>query len=320
MAMTKDDQKFRHLVHKLAPDGKLLRMWPLTGGISAEMVAFAIEYANGQTRKMIWRSYSEGQFEAGSAPVAREFRLLQIAQALGLAAPAPYALDLSGEIFATPYLIIEYIEGQMIFTPADLDAHLRQLATHLAQIHGADYTSFDLSFLPERDNSCAEMERKRPVQPDSSLHEARIRHTLASLWSFSQRNSSTLLHGDYWPGNSLWQDGQLVAVIDWEDAEWGDPLIDLARSRSEIVWIFGVEAMNTFTRYYQSLMLLDFTHLPFWDLCAALRLIRLFGDNLAEAGAFFTPFGRNDINEQAIIGNFNNFIGQALASLHIVRN
>jgi aminoglycoside phosphotransferase (APT) family kinase protein len=317
MTMTLYDQKFRQLVQQLAPDGKLQHSWPLTGGLSAKMIAFTIEYTGGQTRKLIWRSYDEGQLEANSASVAREFQLLQIVQALALAAPAPHALDLSGEIFPAPYLLIEYIEGQMIFAPADRDTHLRQLATHLAQIHGADYTSFDLSFLPERGNDCAEMGQKRPVQPRSSPDEDRIRHTLASLWPFSQRNSSTLLHGDYWPGNTLWQNGQLVAVIDWEDAEWGDPLIDLARSRSEIVWIFGVEAMNTFTHYYQSLMPLDITHLPYWDLCAALRFIRLFGHNLAEAGTFFLPFGRDDITEQAIRENFNHFLNQAYPRLNL---
>ena len=25
-----------------------------------------------------------------------------------------------------------------------------------------------------------------------------------------------LLHGYLWPGNLLWQDGRLVAVVDWE--------------------------------------------------------------------------------------------------------
>ena len=31
-----------------------------------------------------------------------------------------------------------------------------------------------------------------------------------------QVNRPVLLHGDFWPGNILWRDGRLVAVIDWE--------------------------------------------------------------------------------------------------------
>ena len=44
--------------------------------------------------------------------------------------------------------------------------------------------------------------------------------------------------------------GRLVGVIDWEDAALGDPLADLANSRLEILWAFGDEAMERFTREY----------------------------------------------------------------------
>ena len=56
----------------------------------------------------------------------------------------------------------------------------------------------------------------------------RIRDMLASAWPFPRPNPPALLHGDYWPGNILWKDGRLAAVIDWEDACLGDPLVDLA--------------------------------------------------------------------------------------------
>ncbi|HEX6386312.1 MAG TPA: phosphotransferase, partial [Anaerolineae bacterium] len=120
------------------------------------------------------------------------------------------------------------------------------------------------------------------------------------------------LHGDFWPGNTLWQDGRLVAVIDWEDAKLGDPLVDLAISRLDIVWIFGIKAMNSFTDYYQSMMAIDYSNLPYWDLCAALRLVRLAGSNLAVWAAYFSPFGRHDITEQTMMESYRFFVGQAL--------
>jgi aminoglycoside phosphotransferase (APT) family kinase protein len=69
----------------------------------------------------------------------------------------------------------------------------------------------------------------------------------------------------------LWRGGQLAAVVDWEDAQLGDPLADLANSRLEILWAFGAEAMHSFTSHYRSMSNIDFTNLPYWDLCAALR-------------------------------------------------
>jgi len=89
------------------------------------------------------------------------------------------------------------------------------------------------------------MARAQPKTVDQSSTTTHIRNTLTPLWPLPQKNASTLLHGDFWPENTLWQNEKLVAVIDWEDAERGDPLIDFAKSRSEIVWIFGVDAIHS---------------------------------------------------------------------------
>jgi aminoglycoside phosphotransferase (APT) family kinase protein len=38
----------------------------------------------------------------------------------------------------------------------------------------------------------------------------------------------TLVHGDYHYGNMLFKDGQVAGVLDWEIAQLGQPLLDLA--------------------------------------------------------------------------------------------
>jgi aminoglycoside phosphotransferase (APT) family kinase protein len=152
---------------------------------------------------------------------------------------------------------------------------------------------------------------------NSSLDEGRIRDTLEAAWPFPQRNAPALLHGDFWPGNILWRDSKLVAVIDWEDATLGDPLTDLAISRLDVLWIFGLDAMRSFTQHYISMMAIDYSNLPYWDLCAALRLVRLAGADLAEWAAFFVPFGRPDITEQTIREQYRFFVDQAFEQLAI---
>ena len=53
----------------------------------------------------------------------------------------------------------------------------------------------------------------------------------------------------------------------------GDPLGDLGKSRLEILWALGTEAMTVYTeRYLARNPKLDATALPFWDLWGALRL------------------------------------------------
>jgi aminoglycoside phosphotransferase (APT) family kinase protein len=100
---------------------------------------------------------------------------------------------------------------------------------------------------------------------------------LEAAWPLPRHNEPVLLHGDFWPGNILWRNGRIVAVIDWEDAAIGDPLADLANSRLEILWAFGINAMQSFTRQYQSMTAIDFANLPYWDLCVALRRIDQIG-------------------------------------------
>lgn len=106
-------------------------------------------------------------------------------------------------------------------------------------------------------------------------------------------------------------------MIDWEDAAFGDPLIDLAQTRAEIAWIFGRDALYAFTQRHQSAMDLDYVNLPHRDLCATLRFIRFAQGDLAEIAAFFKPYGREDITEQTIGNNYRYFIDQAFAALDL---
>jgi aminoglycoside phosphotransferase (APT) family kinase protein len=145
------------------------------------------------------------------------------------------------------------------------------MATHLAGIHRIDGLNVDLSFLPQQAKIVTEKLARRPANLDDSLAEGTIRDTLEAIWPWPQANQSALLHGDFWPGNLLWKNGRLVAILDWEDAAVGDPLADVANSRLEIFWAFGRDAMHCFTQHYQSLATIDFTNLPYWDLYAALR-------------------------------------------------
>ena len=315
--MSSDDDKYQRLFEAIAPQSKLLRAWPLKGGISAEMTALEIERPDRQVSRLIVRRPGDSVLKRNPRAAEDEFKLLQMTRSLGLATQTPYYLDQSGAIFPAPYLVIEYIDGQPEFSIAHIDDAAQQLATHLARIHSADHSKHDLSFLPAPPRGFIDRFGERPAIVNSSLDEGRIRDTLEAAWPFPQRNAPALLHGDFWPGNILWWDGQLVAVIDWEDATLGDPLTDLAISRLDMLWIFGLDAMRSFTQQYISMMAIDYSNLPYWHLCAALRLVRLAGANLAEWAAFFVPFGRPDITEQTIREQYRFFVDQAFEQIAI---
>ena len=306
MTTSKTHRKFEQLVQKIDPQSKLLRAWELKGGVSAQVTALEIERPGGQTKKMIVRRHGAVDLQQNPQIAADEFKLLQITQSAGLPTPAPHYVDLSGEIFPNPYIVIEYIDGKPEFALDKIADLIPQLAMHLTRIHAVDCANLDLSFLPKQEKRSAKKLSERPTQLDESLGEGRIRDILESIWPLSQQDGSVLLHGDFWPGNILWKDGRIAAVIDWEDAALGDPLADVANTRLEILWAFGIDAMQSFTQHYQSMTAIDFTNLPFWDLLAALR-----------PASKLSEWAADDIAEQRMRERHRLFVTQAFETLSI---
>ena len=254
----------------MEPQSRLLHAWPLAGGVFAQMTAFEIERTDGLIVKMVVRCHGEVDRTRNPDISAHEFCLLKILRSAGIAVPAPIYLEQFESTLLAPCIVVEYIEGSTDFAPADLDDTLRQMARQLVQIHRVDSANADLAFLPRQTHGVG----KRPTMLDDSLSQGRIRDALElarPLKHADSANAPVLLHGDFWPGNILWRDGQLVAVIDWEDAMVGDPLADVANSRLEILWAFGRDAMHSFTDLMHSMTAIDFASLAYWDLCAALR-------------------------------------------------
>src|SRR5436190_17123188 len=119
MADSIDINRFEKVAQRIDPGCKLLRSWPLIGGVSAQVIGLEIERADGQIQKVILRRHGAIDLQHNPHIAADEFALLQILRSSGLPAPAPYHLDTSGTIFPTPYLVIEFIDGEPDFAPAD---------------------------------------------------------------------------------------------------------------------------------------------------------------------------------------------------------
>ena len=306
MTESKNYRQFEQVAQRIDPRNKLLRAWELKGGVSAQVTALEIERPDGKTQKLIVRQHGAVDLQHNPQIAADEFKLLQILRSAGLATPAPYYVGLSGDIFASPFVVIEYIDGETETVSADMSDVIQQMVTHLARIHAVDCSNPDVSFLPKQEQRFAEKLRERPMKLDESLGEGRIRNILESIGTFSGHNPPVLLHGDFWPGNILWRGGQLVAVIDWEDAALGDPLADIANTRLEILWAFGMDAMASFTHHYQSITTIDFTNLPIWDLFAALKP----ASKLAEWAA-------DDVAEQRMREQHRLFVNQAFEKLAV---
>lgn len=239
------------LLQAWQPAATLRRAWLLHGGVSAVVHGLEFEQ-HGRMHKVVLRQYGPRDLARNLDLAEAEFRLLHFLHGTGLPVPQPLHHE-SGVLF------IEFMQGE---SGVDTAPDPLQLAHFLAQLHALNIAGLDIQPLPEISPA--------PARPDDSLSETRIREALTSQQP-PQKTKSAFLHGDFWPGNTLWQDGNLTAAIDWEDSALGEALYDLGVARLELLFFHGPPLMQAFTDEYERLTGADLSALPYWDLRAALR-------------------------------------------------
>jgi aminoglycoside phosphotransferase (APT) family kinase protein len=271
--VTTDTAAFREVLRRVDPALRLVSFRDLLGGVSAQVTALEAVSSAGVPANLVIRRYGAHNQQRDPQIAANEYHLLTLLHRAGLRVPRPLLADESGAILPGPYLVIEYVDGEAMIDPARAplpeSAVISQLARELARIHDA---ASGLHHLTDIAGYAASRIRNRPAVPDESLSEPAVRAKLEPIWPPPVVNEPVLLHGDFWPGNTLWRDGTLVAVIDWDNAATGDPVADVGNARMEICIGYGAAAATEFARQYSALRpAVDLSTLPHWDLYAALR-------------------------------------------------
>jgi aminoglycoside phosphotransferase (APT) family kinase protein len=274
--VTPDAAAISQLLRRINPELELTQARPLHGGVSARVTALDAVSPAGLTAHLVIREYGARDRERDPQIAAHEYHLLSLLRAAGLPVPAPVLADESGTVLPGPYLVTEFVDGTAMIDPARSalapEAVIAQLAGALARIHTAPVALAALGHLRDIADRATARISERTSALDESLSEPAIRAALAQIWPPPVVSDRVLLHGDYWPGNTLWRDGVLVAVIDWEDAATGDTVADLGNARMELCIGYGQAAAAEFTRQYCALRPgVDLGTLPHWDLYAALR-------------------------------------------------
>jgi len=262
------DAHLNQLMEAHFPESTVTGIERLTGGVSADVHRIDLD-DGGAPRSVVVREHGERH---GGHSASTEFALLQALHESGVLVPRPLAIDISKTISEHDCLVIEYIPGDSGFPRAEVSNYLAQAADALAGIHerglpGLPALPERLEPLPEVFDYWPEGEESQPLKRFLQQHDWPL---------FSGAHS--LLHGDFWPENLLWKEGELSAVLDWEDAAVGDPLSDLAASRVEFRYQFGREGMQTFTAAYSRHRTIDSTRLALWQIFVAAAGQHFMGD------------------------------------------
>jgi aminoglycoside phosphotransferase (APT) family kinase protein len=271
-------------INGLDPGADVLDVVELLGGTSANVLRVDYRDAGGEVRHVVFRQHRSAEFKGHAARVTTaEYEVLEALWRRGFEVPRPLLLDGSGAV-TDPFLLTDWVDGSTGVASSDLGSALTQMADFLARLHDLDPADLDVDLEALEDPVAAVV----GYLPDDELG-TRIQELLSAGYAHAS-NPPVLTHGDYWPGNVMWRDGRLVAVIDWEDARIGDPLADLACARVELRCEYGSEATGRFTELYLRRAAelghpLPLEGLPLWDVyvaAAALTTMDLWGLDPAE--------------------------------------
>ena len=262
------------LLERVAPGSSLLNVELLPGSFSNHTHLVEARLSNGKSYKIVVRRYKIfGEYDRGEK-ARREFKTFELLNQHQVPAPQALLLDETGDILGSPGIVTRFVDGSlMLEAPSDAMDWARKLAGMLAKIHAIPCGKDEQSFLL-KGNAEATWFLKYDVAPkymQDYPDGADVWQTLRELYPNIRDVPSALLHLDYWSGNILWYKNEISAVLDWEEAAYGDPAIDVAYARMNMFLMSLPNAADEFLRVYESDMGHKVENLGFWELAASVR-------------------------------------------------
>ncbi len=250
------DTAFAEIANRVIPGASLLQHRLLSGGVSAAVHVLDVSTPRGPTSLVVRRHGAATWKQLPDDVTQVEFSLLAALHEARLPVPEPLFLDVDRQLLPSPYFVMRFVRGSSEIAAPVLDHALRSMAAFLARLHSLDVRALSLPPLPSREDPI-----KAALQfaaDDSSLCDV-----ISSL--SPEQSPPTLLHGDFWPGNILWDKGEITAVLDWEDVAIGPAASDVACCRAEVNVLFGLDAARSFTQYYRAASANSLHDLTLWD-------------------------------------------------------
>ncbi|MFD2419508.1 phosphotransferase family protein [Amycolatopsis pigmentata] len=186
------------------------------------------------------------------------------------------ALRLAGECRIPAPHLIAVGDGVMLVSVVAGSSRIpvKPTADRLASLGAAAAALHRVELTPTKDLPL----RHRPVELDdfTSWRErdgasALLREAEEAVAQLPEPSSvPVFVHGDLWQGNTMWRNGELTAVVDWDCAGAGHPGVDLGSLRCDASMMFGLDAADTVLTGWQERAGRVLEDVAYWDVVAAL--------------------------------------------------
>jgi aminoglycoside phosphotransferase (APT) family kinase protein len=264
-------EELQRLRERIDPDADRVGARPLLGGLDTATYRMSLG-RGGATNDVVVRIYRESKHDAAEA-IRREFGALTALSKVTVLAPRPILADPGGDILGDPLMVMSFFPGAPLPPGPEPDEWTQQMADGLIEVHGTPLDQLPADF--RRGETPGERVDRiigSPPEAPDALWD-RVAAVLPRAAHGVSANPSTLIHGDYWFGNTIWLDGRLSGIIDWDGARIADPALDVSIARNDIVVFSGARMADSFLERYERARG-PLRSLVFWDLLACLPPIK----------------------------------------------
>ena len=275
-----DLREWTAVIAECAPGASVRGVRRLGGGLSAE--TFSVDTTDGT---VVVKRYPRRRTDTARF----EWERLRFVQRVDAPVPRPLALDTEGRWFGIPALAMSHLAGRPNVRPGDVEKWLQQLAHALAAIHSTDTAG---AAGPLLQPSAAETWKPPKLRRPSELTDRAVatiqRHLPRMSWQ------PVLLHGDFHPGNTLWNGDRLTGIADWNQARLGPAAYELAYCRADVALLVDRAAADRLTDHYAAITGAPPANLPVFDLICGLEALR----SAARMRTAYRQQGRTDSPQQ----------------------
>jgi aminoglycoside phosphotransferase (APT) family kinase protein len=191
--------------------------------------------------------------------------------------PEPVFLDDSEALLGGPGLVTRFLPGSPIIDPPYPPDLGRQMALTLAGIHAypCDASTRDFLLDTNREVLWFRQSGSIPAWMAADTDGLLIWDAIERLLLRKEETPPRLCHTDFWSGNVLCLEGKITAVLDWEEAAYGDPGTDVAYCYMNLILSGSEQDAQEFLSTYLSETGGPVANLTLWKLAAAVRPIYL---------------------------------------------
>ena len=266
------------LLEIIQPTSTSFTIHELAGSYSNHTHLIEVETVEKTIKRFILRRYA-GNGEDRSKKARREYETLKLLCTHHMPVPNPLYMDEKGLLLDSPGIVTEFIDGQLIEAQPESKewaSKVELAAKMLAQIHAIPYPETAKDFLWNGNTDAVWFLESGEVPSYMKEHSdgVLVWNAVHNLFPHIDPVVPRLLHLDYWSGNILWDQGEISAVVDWEDSGYGDPGVDVAYCRMELFLEGMDDAADEFLRVYETHTGQPVANLGIWELAVAVRPMR----------------------------------------------